>query len=135
MYFLSIDAGMVFACGDNKSGQCGVGKKTTMIMKPIRINYVGPQIIKVGCGAEFSCILDVNGNLHTFGCPEYGQLGHNTDGKYFITATKLSYHFEMSPRRICLYLSKTKNVTTALEDVHIVDFSCGNNHIVKIRPL
>lgn len=31
--------------------------------------------MKVGCGAEFSMILDCNGALHSFGLPEYGQLG------------------------------------------------------------
>lgn len=73
------DAGVVYACGDNKSGQCGVGNNTTQIIqKPTRINYRGPPIIKVGCGAEFSAILDIKGNLHTFGLPEYGQLGKTT---------------------------------------------------------
>lgn len=70
------DTGVVYACGDNKSGQCGIGNNTTQVVqKPTRINYRGPQIIKVGCGAEFSAILDIKGNLHTFGLPEYGQLG------------------------------------------------------------
>ena len=74
-FFVCLDTGIVYACGDNKSGQCGVGNTTPMITKPTRIKYRGPQIIKVGCGAEFSVILDIKGNLHTFGCPEYGQLG------------------------------------------------------------
>lgn len=70
------DTGVVYACGDNKSGQCGIGNNSTQVVqKPTRINYRGPQIIKVGCGAEFSAILDIKGNLHTFGLPEYGQLG------------------------------------------------------------
>lgn len=84
------DTGLVYACGDNKSGQCGVGTSTVMITKATRINYTGPPIIKVGCGAEFSVILDVKGNLHTFGLPEYGQLGHNTDGEKFIRIHKFS---------------------------------------------
>lgn len=79
------DTGLVYSCGDNKSGQCGVGTSTAMITKATRINYTGPPIIKVGCGAEFSVILDVKGNIHTFGLPEYGQLGHNTDGKEIIS--------------------------------------------------
>lgn len=70
------DNGVVYACGDNKSGQCGIGNNTTQqVLKPTRINYRGPPIIKVGCGAEFSVILDIKGNLYTFGLPEYGQLG------------------------------------------------------------
>lgn len=67
----------VYACGDNKNGQLGIGKqkRDTIITKPKRINFSGPKICKIGCGAEFSVILDINGNLHTFGSPEFGQLG------------------------------------------------------------
>lgn len=31
--------------------------------------------MKVGCGGEFSIILDCKGAMHSFGLPEYGQLG------------------------------------------------------------
>lgn len=163
------DTGVVYACGDNKSGQCGVGNSSTqVIQKPTRINYRGPPIIKVGCGAEFSAILDIKGNLHTFGLPEYGQLGelsmqirilndsenkssgsvsnvsidlklnaiilfqgHNTDGKYFINSNKMSFHFETSPKRVVLYIEKSKDGhVTPIDGVQIVDFACGNNHTV-----
>lgn len=29
----------------------------------------------MACGAEFSMVVDCKGNLYSFGCPEYGQLG------------------------------------------------------------
>uniref|UniRef100_A0A1B0BTH3 Protein RCC2 homolog n=1 Tax=Glossina palpalis gambiensis TaxID=67801 RepID=A0A1B0BTH3_9MUSC len=96
------DTGTVFACGDNKSGQCGVGNTTPVITVPTLINYRGPPIVRIGCGAEFSVILDIKGNLHTFGLPEYGQLGHNTDAKYFVNANKLSFHFETSPKKVAI---------------------------------
>lgn len=127
------DTGTVYACGDNKSGQCGVGNSQATITKPTRINYNGPPIIKVGCGAEFSVILDIKGNIHSFGLPEYGQLGHNADGKYFVTSTKMSFHFELSPKRVPLFIEKAKDGhVTPVDDVQIVDFSCGNNHTVAI---
>lgn len=130
--FLS-DTGIVYACGDNKSGQCGVGNTQATILKATRLNYAGPQIIKVGCGADFSMILDIKGNLYSFGLPEYGQLGHNTEGKYFITSTKMSFHFETSPKKIVLYVEKSKEGhVTPTDDVKIVDFACGNNHTVAI---
>nr|CAI5822151.1 unnamed protein product [Callosobruchus analis] len=98
------DTGTVYACGDNRSGQCG-----------------------------FSVILDVKGGLHSFGLPEYGQLGHNTDGKYFKTSTKLCFNYQTSPKRIVLYIEKTKDGHVAPVDVQqIVDFSCGQNHTVAI---
>lgn len=37
--------------------------------------YNGQPITKLACGAEFSMIMDCKGNLYSFGCPEYGQLG------------------------------------------------------------
>ncbi|KAL3282791.1 hypothetical protein HHI36_005957 [Cryptolaemus montrouzieri] len=127
------DTGTVYACGDNRSGQCGVGNLQPKILVPTRINYRGPPIIKVGCGAEFSVILDIKGGLHTFGLPEYGQLGHNTDGKFFKTSTKLCFNFESSPKRVVLYIEKSKDGHVSPVDVsEIVDFSCGQNHTVAI---
>ncbi|KAL9875168.1 protein RCC2 homolog [Glossina fuscipes] len=127
------DTGTVFACGDNKSGQCGVGNTTPVITVPTLINYRGPPIVRIGCGAEFSVILDIKGNLHTFGLPEYGQLGHNTDAKYFVNANKLSFHFETSPKKVVLYIEKNKDGhVNPVDNVQIVDFACGNNHTVAI---
>lgn len=127
------DTGTVYACGDNKSGQCGIGSSTAMVPTPTLINYRGPPIIRVGCGADFSVILDIKGNLHTFGLPEYGQLGHNTDAKYFVNATKLSFHFETSPKKIVLYIEKGKDGhLVPVDNVQIVDFACGNNHTVSL---
>lgn len=126
------DTGRVYACGENKSGQCGIGNTSPTVPTPTLINYRGPPIIRVGCGADFSVILDIKGNLHTFGLPEYGQLGHNTDAKYFVNANKLSYHFESSPKKIVLYIEKSKEGhVTPVDNVQIVDFACGNNHTVS----
>jgi len=125
------DTGTVYACGENKSGQCGVGNTHANIYSPTPINYRGPPIIRIGCGAEFSVILDIKGSLHTFGLPEYGQLGHNTDAKYFVNANKLSFHFETSPKKVVLYIEKSKEGhVTPVDGVQIVDFACGNNHTV-----
>ncbi len=37
--------------------------------------HKGPPIRRVACGADFSMMVDVSGNLFSFGSPEYGQLG------------------------------------------------------------
>ncbi|KXJ70324.1 protein RCC2 [Aedes albopictus] len=127
------DEGIVYACGDNRNGQCGVGNTNSPILKATRLKYTGPPIVKVACGAEFSMLLDVNGDLHSFGMPEYGQLGHNTDGKYFITANRLTFHYEMSPKRLETFVDKTsEGRIVPMENVKIVDFACGNNHTVAI---
>ncbi|XP_015116936.1 protein RCC2 homolog [Diachasma alloeum] len=125
--------GLVFGAGDNKLGQCGVGKADAMITTATKVKYSGAPIVKVGCGAEFSMILDIKGGLHSFGSPENGQLGHNTDGKYFITSTKMAFHFEKSPKRIVLYVERGKDGhVTPLDRVEITDFSCGYYHTVAI---
>lgn len=41
----------------------------------LQISYNGQPLVKVACGAEFSMVVDCKGNLYSFGCPEYGQLG------------------------------------------------------------
>lgn len=75
----------------------------------------------------------ITGGLWSFGCPEYGALGHNTDGKYFVTATKLTYHFEKVPRKIVLFVDKSKDGHfTPLDDIQITDFACGYHHTVAI---
>lgn len=48
------------------------------------------------------------GNVHSCGHPDYGQLGHGTDGKYFVTASKLSFHWELSPRQIEKWVEKVR---------------------------
>lgn len=75
------DEGVVYACGESKFGKLGIGPKHAKretIAKPMQIDYNGAPIVQVGCGGDFSAILDCEGNLYTFGFPEYGQLGEQT---------------------------------------------------------
>ncbi|NXT27871.1 RCC2 protein, partial [Syrrhaptes paradoxus] len=69
------ESGSVFAFGENKMGQLGLGNQTDAVPSPTQIMYNGQPITKLACGAEFSMIMDCKGNLYSFGCPEYGQLG------------------------------------------------------------
>lgn len=41
----------------------------------VQILYQGQPLVKTACGAEFSMVVDCKGNVYSFGCPEYGQLG------------------------------------------------------------
>lgn len=49
------DTGTVYACGDNRSGQCGVGNLQPSILTPTRINYRGPPIVKVKKRKRYVC--------------------------------------------------------------------------------
>lgn len=64
------DTGTVYACGDNRSGQCGIGNLQPSILTPTRINYRGPPIVKVKqkrCGTT-----NINLQIHkTINCCEY----------------------------------------------------------------
>lgn len=46
----------------------------------LQIQYSGAPIRRIACGGEFSVISDINGNVYSFGCPEYGQLGMHLTG-------------------------------------------------------
>ncbi|VVC86344.1 protein RCC2 homolog [Leptidea sinapis] len=130
------DTGTVYACGDNKHGQLGIGNNTPQYKTPTRIRYKGPPVVKAGCGSNFSMILDCNGALHSFGLPEFGQLGHNTDGKYFMTSNRLAFNLQAIPKKIAAYFEKQRDGRmNPITNVEIVDFSCGNNHTVAIDSL
>ncbi|XP_046669207.1 protein RCC2 homolog [Homalodisca vitripennis] len=126
------DRGHVYACGDNKMGQCGVGSTSQTVDKPTRIRYKGPPIVKVACGAEFSMILDCKGSLYSFGSPEYGQLGHNTTGEYIQQSGKVNHSSEKSPKMIMHFIEKNKDHITPVEGVDIRDVACGTNHTIAL---
>lgn len=88
--------------------------------------------MKVGCGAEFSILLDCKGTLYSFGLPEYGQLGHNTNGEYIERAGAIQYATVKQPKPIMTFIEKNKNKVEILPKPEIRDFSCGTNHTVII---
>ncbi|KAG8431665.1 hypothetical protein GDO86_020543 [Hymenochirus boettgeri] len=127
------ETGSVYAFGENKMGQLGLGNKTDAMPSPAQILYNGQPITKVACGAEFSMIVDCKGNLYSFGCPEYGQLGHNSDGKYIARAQRIEYDCEMIPRRVAIFIEKTKDgQILPVPNVVVRDLACGINHTLVL---
>ena len=60
--------------------------------------------------------------------------GHNTDGKYFVTNTKLGFSCETRPRRVLVFIEKSRDgVVSAVTDVEVRDVVCGQNHVVSYR--
>jgi len=130
--FLS-EKGKVYSCGDNKLGQLGNGYRNDGTNEPRKVRYSGPPVRRIACGAEFSVMSDMKGNVYTFGCPEYGQTGHNTDGKYFITSSKMDFQTENSPRVVTVYVEKARDGTvTPLHDVDAREIACGTNHTIML---
>ncbi|KAM8927073.1 protein RCC2 [Pelodytes ibericus] len=127
------DTGCVFAFGENKMGQLGLGNKTDAVPSPTQILYNGQPITKMGCGAEFSMIMDCKGNLYSFGCPEYGQVGHNSDGKYIARSKRIEYDCELIARRIAIFIEKTKDgQILPVPNVVVRDIACGSNHTLAL---
>eukprot|EP00041_Stephanoeca_diplocostata_P030608 m.932265 g.932265 ORF g.932265 m.932265 type:complete len:585 (-) comp23787_c1_seq12:1873-3627(-) len=137
--------GQVYACGKNDAGQLGIGKpKVASINTPTQILAPFGKIIKVACGAEFSMVLNDQGELYAFGHPDKGCLGNGTNGEYFVSASKLSYHFEYSPILVGNYCEKIQDdeydgsagreraEKRSLGAVFITDVACGPQHTVAI---
>lgn len=133
--FLS-DNGQVFAVGDNSFGQCGLPtrKNAKIIETPQLINYTGAPIVKIDCGSRFSALLDIDGNLHTFGHPEFGVIGNNTEGKTLGRAYNYEFSYVTSPKLVAAYFQRDprSKKMELVPNVKIVDFSCGSNHIIAI---
>lgn len=100
-----------------------------------QVVYDGPPASRVSCGAEFSVIVDSDGGLWTWGHPEHGQLGHNTEGTYLEKAGKVNFDFVFTPTKVVLFVEKdpkSKQVTPVL-GVSIKEVSCGMNHCVRMH--
>ena len=82
-------------------------------------------------------ILDKNGGVWSWGHPEYGQLGHNTDGSFLEKAGKTTFHYIYSPEKIHMWVEKDPKAKspTPITGVVIKEISCGNNHAVAIGEL
>lgn len=63
--------------------------------------YNGQPITKMACGAEFSMLMDCKGNLYSFGCPEYGQLGMGL----FLKSSDLTVSVELEGSWGCAHTS------------------------------
>ncbi|XP_002737524.1 protein RCC2-like [Saccoglossus kowalevskii] len=124
--------GTVFAFGDNRYGQLGIGLQSASVGNPVKVGHKGQPIVKVACGADFSMILDCKGSLHSFGHPEYSQLGHNNDGQYFVTSNKLSFDCQLVPRKIQMFVEKNKGHVMPVPNVLLTDVACGTNHVIAL---
>ncbi|XP_037552801.1 uncharacterized protein LOC119429198, partial [Nematolebias whitei] len=125
--------GTVYSFGENKLGQLGQGSQTDAVLSPAPISYNGQPLVKVSCGAEFSMVVDCKGNLYSFGCPEYGQLGHNSDGKFIARAQRIEFDCELVPRRVAIFIEKSKDgQIMPVPNVVVRDVACGANHTLVL---
>ena len=75
-----IDKGEIFACGNNRNGECGLGHFNHPQITPSLIPNVPSNIVHFVSGYYQSLFLDSEGNVFSVGYNYYGSLGlgHNT---------------------------------------------------------
>jgi alpha-tubulin suppressor-like RCC1 family protein len=68
--------GRVVVCGDNESGQLGLGPNSSIRNELKSVNYRAKSIV---CGDSHTVIIDLNDNVWMFGRNNFGQLGLGDD--------------------------------------------------------
>lgn len=98
-----------------------------------QVSHEGPSAKHIACGGDFSAFVGTDGSIWTWGHPEYGQLGHNTEGQYIEKAGKVNYDYVYNPTRISTFVEKDarKKNTQYLTPPTIVTMDCGTNHCVR----
>ncbi|KAI6648042.1 hypothetical protein LOD99_8244 [Oopsacas minuta] len=72
----------VYAWGDNRCGQLGVGDRNKRQLPTVIDSLSSKQIIAIACGEAHSLMLDSVNRVHVFGDNRYGQLGIGTKDPY-----------------------------------------------------
>ena len=58
--------------------------------------------------------------------------GHNSDGKYFVSSSKIGFDFKTRPQRVLVFVDKSRDgQITPLHDIEIIAIACGQNHMVN----
>ena len=121
--------GDVYGFGSNKFGQLGCGTMKKQMKKgdaeddkltPVKALVTNGK--SASCGAEFTAVVTRDGEVFTYGLPQYGQLGHGTDHEYNTSASsiKIVYEPQPHPKRV---------VANGFGERKIVKLACGTNHV------
>jgi alpha-tubulin suppressor-like RCC1 family protein len=121
--------GNAYAWGSNKHGQLGVGsiartkpKEDDNRLAPVQCSV--SACTAVSCGAEFTMwICGDDGRLLSAGLPQYGQLGHGTDGEYNMATSSVKLAYEAQPQPL---------VISALVGRKITKVASGHNHTIAV---
>ena len=88
----------------------------------------GEAVTAVAAGAEFSVAVSAAGVAASWGHPQYGQLGHGTDGEFLEKAGKTEYSYVTEP--LPIDFSQAAEGGAAAAPVAIEEVACGNSHSV-----
>ncbi|KAM6971877.1 putative E3 ubiquitin-protein ligase HERC3 [Aplochiton taeniatus] len=103
--FVWLNGQTVIGWGRNTSGQLGLGDTTDRNV-PTQVLFIDmKKTVFIACGKDHTAILTKDGTVFTFGCGQYGQLGHN------------SLMDELKPR-----------VVEELLGTDVTQIACGRHH-------
>ena len=99
----------MYSVGDSQFGKLGNGSFGEYGLKEKSAIFLMDRAVDVATGKNHSVIVTDEGNVHTFGCGKFGQLGHG------------SVDSEATPRVIEDFINR---------DIRIVSAACGDNHTI-----
>ena len=112
-FFMAVH-GETFACGDNRSGQLGVGDTEPRAGQGAHLvlGLLGVPIVQIDAGTHHSAALTACGNVYTWGSNSLGQLG--LEGRASISSPLMMQFFAAFPvTRIACAANHTFAVTKA----------------------
>mmetsp|Transcript_40878 Transcript_40878/g.102283 ORF Transcript_40878/g.102283 Transcript_40878/m.102283 type:complete len:457 (+) Transcript_40878:107-1477(+) len=128
--------GEVWSCGGNQFGQLGIGKTSEHVEKVTLLPSLGSKVVDIAAGQEFSMLLTEDSKVFSCGHPEYGVLGHGTDGKYIISTGREGFRELSSPTQIVQWhLSDAKgkdSLGATVPSPTIKRIYCGQKHTLAV---
>jgi alpha-tubulin suppressor-like RCC1 family protein len=116
--------GDLYSCGANQSGQLGQGRVTADPIRHFNKVALDGKCISIGSGRDFTVCCTTDGDVYSWGSPEYGQLGNGTEGKTLEKAGKYTFAYRSSPGIVEGFkLEPTCG---------IVQVACGTNHTLAM---
>ncbi|WP_309381279.1 polymorphic toxin-type HINT domain-containing protein [Cerasicoccus frondis] len=103
---LMLDAGLVYAFGDNSYGQAGI-EGVSEVTTPTAVTGLPADLVKLVASADSSYALTASGNVYAWGANHYGQLGDGSVGDH-----------------------STPTIITILENV--VDIQAGRDFVIAL---
>lgn len=90
--FILLESGAVFACGDNKYGQCALGANAGNHI--VNFHQVSGDWKLVAAGWEFSILVNKNGDIYSCGLGQKGELGQGLETEKCETLQEMVIGFD-----------------------------------------
>ncbi|XP_033623860.1 protein RCC2 [Fukomys damarensis] len=137
------ETGSVFAFGENKMGQLGLGNQTDAVPSPAQVTGAQRLLCRSVVWRQMDALMRklffpedrcvCRGLGLSLFCPDLPRLGHNSDGKFIARAQRIEYDCELVPRRVAIFIEKTKDgQILPVPNVVVRDVACGANHTLVL---